>query len=151
MIRYVVSACLAGQPCRYDGGSSPHPAVCELIRTGQAIAVCPETLGGLPVPRVPAEIRNGRVMSKDGTDVTEAFIQGAQEALRRTVKAGCSGAILKARSPSCGSVDIYDGSFSGKKIPGEGVFARLLREAGLPVWTEETFASRANGVIYNYE
>lgn len=138
MTRYVVSACLAGQACRYDGGSSPNPMVCELVRTGQAIAVCPETLGGLPVPRIPAEIRDGRVLSRDGTDITEAFMQGAQKALYLATEAGCSEAILKARSPSCGSVDIYDGSFSGKKIPGEGVFARLLREAGIPVRTEET-------------
>ena len=78
--QYVVSACLAGEPCRYDGGCSPCPAVQRLIRAGQALPVCPETLGGLPTPRVPSEIRGGCVVAKDGTDVTDAFTRGAEEA-----------------------------------------------------------------------
>ena len=102
--QYVVSACLAGESCRYDGGCSPCPAVQALVRTGQALPVCPEVLGGLPTPRVP-----------------------------------CTAAILKARSPSCGSGEIYDGSFTGTRVPGEGVFARMAREAGLEIWSEETF------------
>lgn len=137
--RYVVSACLAGEPCRYDGGSSPCEAVRELVRQGRAIPVCPETLGGLPTPRTPSEIREGRVIMRDGQDVTEAFARGAREALHRALAAGCDAAILKARSPSCGAGTIYDGTFTGKRIPGEGVFARMAREAGLPIETEETF------------
>ena len=135
--RYVVSACLAGEACRYDGKANLCPAVRELVRSGQAIPVCPEVLGGLPIPRIPAEIRENRVLAKDGTDVTEAFVRGAEAALRLAQEAGCSKAILKARSPSCGSGTIYDGSFSGVRIPGEGVFARMAREAGLLVCTEE--------------
>lgn len=137
--RYVVSACLAGEPCRYDGGSSPCEAVMELVREGRAVPVCPETLGGLPTPRTPAEIRDGRVIMRDGRDVTEAFARGAGEALRRALAEGCDAAILKARSPSCGAGTVYDGTFTGRRVPGEGVFARMAREAGLAVETEETY------------
>ncbi len=137
--QYVVSACLAGEPCRYDGGCSPCPAVQRLIRAGQALPVCPETLGGLPTPRVPSEIRGGRVVAKDGTDVTDAFTRGAEEALRLAQENGCTAAILKARAPSCGSGEIYDGTFTGTRVSGEGVFARMAREAGLEIWNEETF------------
>ena len=137
--QYVVSACLAGEPCRYDGGCSPCPAVQRLIRAGQALPVCPETLGGLPTPRVPSEIRGGCVVAKDVTDVTDAFTRGAEEALRLAQENGCTAAILKARSPSCGSGEIYDGTFTGTRVPGEGVFARMAREAGLEIWNEETF------------
>ena len=137
--QYVVSACLAGEPCRYDGGCSPCPSVQRLIRAGQALPVCPETLGGLPTPRVPSEIRDGSVVAKDGTDVTDAFTRGAEEALRLAQENGCTAAILKARSPSCGSGEIYDGTFTGTRVPGEGVFARMAREAGLEIWNEETF------------
>lgn len=101
--------------------------------------VCPEVLGGLPTPRVPSEIRGGRVVAKDGTDVTGAFTCGAEEALRLALENGCTAAILKARSPSCGSGEIYDGSFTGTRVPGEGVFARMARKAGLEIWSEETF------------
>ena len=111
--QYVVSACLAGESCRYDGGCSPCPAVQALVRTGQALPVCPEVLGGLPTPRVPSEIRGGRVVAKDGTDVTGAFTCGAEEALRLALENGCTAAILKARSPSCGSGEIYDGDVEG--------------------------------------
>lgn len=137
--QYVVSACLAGEPCRYDGGCSLSPAVQRLIRAGQALPVCPETLGGLPTPRVPSEIRGGRVVAKDGTDVTDAFTRGAEEALRLAQENDCAAAILKARSPSCGSGEIYDGTFTGTRVPGEGVFARMAREAGFEIWNEETF------------
>lgn len=137
--QYVVSACLAGEPCRYDGGCSPCPAVQRLIRAGQALPVCPETLGGLPTPRVPSEIRGGRVVAKDGTDVTDAFTRGAEEALRLAQENGCTAAILKARSPSCGSGEVYDGTFTGTRVSGEGVFARMAREAGFEIWNEETF------------
>lgn len=137
--QYVVSACLAGEPCRYDGGCSPCPAVQRLIRAGQALPVCPETLGGLPTPRVPSEIRGGCVVAKDGTDVTDAFTRGAEEALRLAQENGCTAAILKARSPSCGSGEVYDGTFTGTRVSGEGVFARMAREAGFEIWNEETF------------
>lgn len=140
--RYVVSACLAGERCRYDGGSSPCAAVMEMVGQGRALAVCPERLGGLPTPRTPAEIRGDRVIMRDGTDVTEAFTRGAEEALRRAVAEGCEAAVLKARSPSCGAGVIYDGTFGGVRIPGDGIFARMVREAGFLIETEETFRGR---------
>ena len=111
----------------------------ELVLEGRAVPVCPETLGGLPTPRTPAEIREGRVIMRDGRDVSEAFARGAAEALRRALAEGCDAAILKARSPSCGAGMVYDGTFTGRRVPGEGVFARMVREAGLPVETEETY------------
>ena len=133
----LVSACLAGEPCRYNGRDFPCPAVTVLVASGQALAVCPELLGGLAVPRSPAEIIAGRVVTVDGEDVTDAYQAGAQLALKLAKQAGCQTAILKARSPSCGCGKIYDGSFSGRLIPGDGVFAALLKTAGIVVQTEE--------------
>lgn len=137
--RYVVSACLAGIPCRYDGGCSPFAPVVRLVESGQALPVCPEQLGGLPTPRVPAEIRNGRVLTRDGVDVTEAFLRGARKALQLARQCGATEAVLKARSPSCGCGPVYDGTFSRKLVPGKGLFAALLLEEGLAVHSEETF------------
>ncbi len=107
------------------------------MATGQAVAVCPEVLGGLPVPRPPAEILGERIMTIDGKDVTAQYRAGAQAALRIAMKTGCSKAILKARSPSCGSGRIHDGSFSGRMTTGDGVFANLLKRAGIAVYTDE--------------
>ena len=97
----VVSKCLAGEPCRYDGGDNLVPEVRALVERGEAIAVCPEVLGGLPTPRTPSEIQtDGRVRSKQGEDVTEAFLRGAERAMEICRENGCTAAILKARSPS---------------------------------------------------
>jgi uncharacterized protein YbbK (DUF523 family) len=133
----IVSACLAGLATRYDGTAFPHPEVLELVRQGRAIPVCPEQLGGLPTPRTGREIVDGRVVTKDGEDSTAAFEHGANEALKLTRLAGCNKAILKARSPSCGSGQIYDGTFSGKLIPGNGVFAAKLKAEGFEIVSEE--------------
>lgn len=135
--KYVVSACLAGEICRYDGGTNTIDAVVELVKQGRAVCVCPEELGGLPTPRDPNEIMNGRVKTKAGRDCTEAFQQGAQKGLDIARAEGCTHAILKARSPSCGAGRIYDGTFSKKLIPGNGVFAALLIQHGFHVATEE--------------
>jgi len=133
----IVSACLAGLNCRYDGAAKPCETVIRLVAEGKAIPLCPEQLGGLATPRLPAEIRGGRVIRKDGADVTEQFRRGAQEALKLAQLVGAKNAILKARSPSCGCGEIYDGSFSGKVVPGDGVFAELCRLNGMDVKTEE--------------
>ncbi len=101
----IVSACLAGLHCRYDGGEKSNAEVIRLVAEGKAIPVCPEQLGGLTTPRLPCEIVNGRVMRKDGVDVTAEFERGAQDALTLAKLAGASEAILKAKSPSCGSWD----------------------------------------------
>ncbi|BBD07226.1 DUF523 domain-containing protein [Desulfovibrio ferrophilus] len=124
--RYLVSACLAGVNCRYDGQSTPVETVLELLRQGRALPVCPEQLGGLPTPRACCELQQGRVMNTEGQNLTEAFTRGAAEALRLSQLFGATHAILKSRSPSCGYTQIYDGSFSGALIPGNGIFAELL-------------------------
>lgn len=131
----IVSACLAGYRVRYDGKTVPNEAVVALVKQGKAIPVCPEMLGGLPCPRVPSE-RTGdglRVVSREGKDVTEAFLTGAKETLRLARLYECDRAILKARSPSCGCGRIYDGSFSGTLRGGNGVTAQLLLDNGIAV------------------
>lgn len=134
--RILVSACLLGVPCRYDGKSVPCEGVIRLKERAQLVPVCPEQLGGLATPRTPAERRGESVVTRDGKDVTAQYRRGAQEALRLARLFGCVKAILKSRSPSCGCGLIYDGSFSGKLIPGEGVTAQLLRENGVEVCGE---------------
>ena len=131
----IVSACLAGYRCRYDGGVVPNEEVIDLMKRGEAVPVCPEMLGGLPCPRVPSErtADGERVLSKSGDDVTEAFMTGALETLRMARLYGCTHAILKAHSPSCGCGLIYDGTFSGKLREGSGVTAELLLENGITV------------------
>jgi len=135
--RYVVSACLAGVACRYDGKAKPLPEIIELVRRGEAIPVCPEALGNLGIPRAPCEIRGGRAVTRDGEDRTEAFRSGAYSALRIAEAFGCSAAILKARSPSCGRGEVYDGTFTRALVPGNGFFADLLLRRGFPLFTEE--------------
>lgn len=137
MKTFLVSACLLGIPCKYSGGDNLCPAVLALRDRIAMIPVCPEQLGGLPTPRPASERQGDSVMSKDGRDVTAQFCAGAQSALTLARLFDCSGAILKSRSPSCGVGTIYDGTFSGTIIPGDGVTAHLLRDAGLPLYTEE--------------
>lgn len=133
----LVSACLLGLRCRYNAEPVANERVLALAKTHALIPVCPEQLGGLSTPRPPAERLCERVVSNDGTDVTSAFIRGAEEALLLARTLGCKTAILKARSPSCGHGRIYDGSFSGTLIPGSGVTAELLAKNGIRVFTED--------------
>lgn len=143
----IVSACLAGIKCRYDGKSTPDDKVLKLLSEGKAIPVCPEQLGGCTTPRPATEISGGtgadvldgkcRVITKDGNDVTEQFIKGAEEVERIAATAGVKKAVLKSRSPSCGCGVIYDGTFSGRRIPGNGVTAELLLRKGIQVVTED--------------
>ena len=135
-MKILVSACLLGTACRYDGKSRPHPMMEELCRRHQVIPVCGETLGGLPTPRIPAERRGEQVITKDGRDVTEDYQRGAREVLRLGRLFGCRVAVLKEKSPSCGSGRIYDGSFTGTLRSGWGVTAELLRENGFRVLGE---------------
>ena len=129
----IVSACLAGFPCRYDGKARPCAQVVELVRAGKAIPVCPEQLGGLPTPRTSCEIRDGRVVDAEGYDRTEAFQCGARAVLEIAQTYGATEALLQSRSPSCGSGRIYDGSFTKTLTAGDGVTARLLKENGIQV------------------
>ena len=140
-MRLLISACLLGEPCRYDGASKGlAPGKLDgLLRNHTLIPVCPEQLGGLPTPRTPSERQGDRVIMRDGTDVTAAYHRGAAIACALAMQAGADCAILKARSPSCGSGEIYDGTFTGTLMPGDGVTAERLKTLGIPVYTEETF------------
>ena len=135
-MRLLISACLLGGACRYDGRSKPHPGAAELAKRHQLIPVCPEQLGGLPTPRKPSERQGDHVRMADGTDVTAPYRRGAGETLRLCRAMGCEGAVLKERSPSCGSGRIYDGTFTGALTDGWGVAAELLRRSGVPVYGE---------------
>jgi uncharacterized protein YbbK (DUF523 family) len=144
----LISACLVGNRCRYDGGGfDRYPELARLVEEGRALPVCPEQLGGLPTPRPPAELQGGdgvdalagtaRITRQDGTDVTDAFLAGARETLEIARGCGATAAILKARSPSCGAKQIYDGTFSGGLKPGKGLTAAMLEAAGLAVYDED--------------
>lgn len=131
------SACLLGVRCRYDGKGLPDKRVLDLAEHEILIPVCPEQLGGLPTPRTPAEIRDGRVVTEDGRDLTENFRFGARQALEIARIFGILTAVLKQNSPSCGCGRVYDGSFSGRLVNGDGITAALLRESGIEVLSEE--------------
>ena len=135
----LVSHCFLGEPCRYDGASRLDRQIIELHRAGHnLVPVCPELLGGLDVPRSPAEIQpDGRVVTQDGEDVTAAYRAGAERAVEIAKEKGCTAAILKARSPSCGSGEVYDGTFTHTITSGWGIAARLLDEAGFEVTDED--------------
>ena len=129
----VVSACLAGIACRYDGTAQEAPEIVAAVRQGKALPLCPEMLGGLPAPRQAAEIKEGCVVTAAGVDLTEPFQKGAEIATQIAILAGCRKAVLKARSPSCGCGRIYDGTFSGRLVDGDGVWAQALKKAGIDV------------------
>ncbi|WP_313060653.1 DUF523 domain-containing protein [Agrobacterium cavarae] len=144
----LISACLLGHAVRYDGKGKPlhHPAIERWQLEGRLVTICPEMAGGMPVPRPPSEIENGasgldvlegraRVLEITGADVTDEFIAGANKALAFAKQHGCAYALLIDGSPSCGSIAIYDGTFSGVKHPGHGVTAALLSRAGIKVFS----------------
>lgn len=133
----LVSACLLGISCKYSGGHNYTEEVAALRDRFHLIPVCPEQLGGLPTPRFPSEISGSQVIARDGTDVTGQFERGARETLRLAQFFGCKCAVLKSRSPSCGSGVIYDGTFSGTKRKGNGITAGLLKENGIQIFSEE--------------
>lgn len=141
--RYLVSACLAGCPCRYDGTSYPVEEIILLAESGEALPFCPEGLGGLPTPRSKCEIREAdgvkSVFTVDGSDCTGSFVKGAELSLELAVNYGIKEAILKSRSPSCGYGEIYDGTFSGRKKEGNGFTAELFIKHGITIYTELTF------------
>lgn len=147
MQKVLVSRCLLGHRVRYDGGAhGPFDQLQRWLDEGRVVALCPEVTGGLPTPRAPAEIRGGRggavldgklaVLTVEGEDVTAAFVDGAEQALALVREHGIRLALLKARSPSCGNLENYDGSFSGVRVAGEGVTAALLKRAGVKVFNE---------------
>ena len=136
-MKIMVSACLLGENCKYSGGSNRNKKVIDYVSGHEVFPVCPEVMGGLSIPRPPAEIVGGKVINNQGVSVDGEFRRGAQAALEIAVREGINLAILQSRSPSCGVHEIYDGTFSGKRIPGQGVFARLLTEHGFAVMDAE--------------
>jgi uncharacterized protein YbbK (DUF523 family) len=146
----VVSACLLGHKTKYDGGSNPNALLIKYNERGRFITVCPECLGQLPVPRLPAEIQEGTgkkvwsgkacVKNMQGDDFTNNFIRGANKALQTVQAYKIRVAILKENSPSCGVCTIYDGSFAGRKIKGSGVCAALLEANGIRLYTEKNIS-----------
>lgn len=144
--KYIVSACLVGMECRYDGGHKENDCIKQLASSGRIIPVCPEQMGGLSIPRPPAEICGGtgadvlagraKVLDSKGKDVTDHFIKGAFQVLKLARTVNCKKAILKEKSPSCGTGKIYDGDFKGKLREGRGVTAALLAQEGIEVVSE---------------
>ena len=134
--RIAVSACLLGECCKYNGSHNRNEAVLALQEHFQLVPVCPECFGELPIPRLPSEIRNGRVYAKNGEEVTAQFEKGAELALYVAQEHNCPAALLKERSPSCGCGKIYDGSFTGTLTNGNGVTAQLFLDNGIAVFGE---------------
>lgn len=135
---WIISACLLGTPCRYDGKSCPFEIPDEW-KDIELVPVCPEVLGGLPVPRTPSEIREGKVYFKSGEDVTEFFRKGALKTLEIARKNHADAAVLKSKSPSCGYGRIYDGTFTGNLTEGKGITAKRLEENGIRIISSEEF------------
>ena len=144
-MKILVSACLLGENCKYNAQSNKNDAVLKLAEKHKLIPVCPECMAGLPIPRVPSEIKGNRVYSKDGQDLTDKFRDGAEKSLYVAEKSECRVAILKERSPSCGFGEIYDGSFSGRTKSGNGITAQLLYNNGIKIFGE----SRIDGIDFD--
>lgn len=132
-MKLLVSACLLGINCKYNGKNNQNNKILELLKNYDLIPICPETLGGLPTPRIPSEIQNDKVITKDGRDVTKEYQKGAKEALKIAKLYDCKIAILKEKSPSCGCGKIYDGTFSKTLVDGDGMTARLLKENNIKI------------------
>lgn len=136
-MKIMVSACLLGENCKYSGGNNTDERVLAFLEGHEVIPVCPEVMGGLPTPRPPAEIVNGEVINREGVSVDYEYRLGAQKALEIARRENIDLAILQSRSPSCGVKQIYDGTFSGTKISGQGVFAGELIKNGFTVQDRE--------------
>lgn len=130
-MKIIVSACLLGENCKYNGGNNHCQKVLDFVKDHEVIPVCPEQMGGLSTPRLPAEICNGKVVNTEGVSVDTEFRKGAESALKIALEKGATHAILQPRSPSCGCKQVYDGTFSKTLIPGKGVFAQLLADHGI--------------------
>ena len=145
MEKVLVSACLIGNNCKYNGKNNKNEKIIEFLKDKEVILVCPEVMGGLSTPRLKSEIvtsnKDLKVINEEGNDVTFNFTKGAEIALKRALANNVKLAILKEKSPSCGVKRIYNGNFDGTLVDGSGVFARLLKENGIKVLTEEDFTS----------
>ena len=135
-VEYVVSACLAGCKCRYDGKDNLCPKVKQLVEEGRAITVCPEVMGGMTTPRIPSERKDDKVINSIGEDNTAYFVKGVEKSIEVIKEHNIKKAILKAKSPSCGNKYIYDGTFSKTLVEGKGLLAEKLTELGLEIYDE---------------
>lgn len=138
-MKIMASACLLGDNCKYNGGNNLCKELKEFLKKYDVIKVCPEVLGGLSIPRLPAEVRDGKVINQNNLDVTEFYLKGARKALTLAKKNNVKIAILKKNSPSCGMGNIYDGTFSHTLITGDGITTKLLKENGIEVLNEENY------------
>ena len=132
-MKIAVSACLLGHDCKYNGGNNRSQKALDYIKGHEVIPVCPEVAGGLPVPRVPVELKDGRAINRNGEDVTDFFRRGVELTMEKLADQNIDLAILQPRSPSCGCKQIYDGSFTKTLINGKGMFAQALSDAGIPL------------------
>lgn len=139
MEKYIVSACLVGKNTKYNGGNNKNDKIIEFLKDKEYITVCPEVTGGLSIPRVPSEIKEDKVINKEGKDVTLNFTFGSLMEIERVKYFGAKKAILKSKSPSCGVGKVYDGSFSNTLVDGDGVFTKELKKLGIEVLTELDF------------
>lgn len=135
-MKIAVSACLLGHNCKYNGGNNRSQKVLRFVEGYEVIPVCPEVTGGLPTPRIPVELRNGRAINANGEDVTDFFQAGTEKTMTRLAEEHIDLAVLQPRSPSCGCKQIYDGTFTKTLIDGKGMFAQALSEAHIPMMDE---------------
>jgi len=149
--KILVSACLLGECCKYNGSHNRNEQVIALKEKFDLIPVCPECFGGLPTPRAPSEIRNGRVISATGEDVTAAFCEGAEQTLYIARETNCAAAVLKERSPSCGCGSIYDGTFTGTTVAGNGITAALLLANNIAVFGESQLRKLSDYLLFDEE
>lgn len=132
-MKVLVSACLLGENCKYNGGNNYSSAVAEFVRGKEILSICPELMAGMGCPRTPIEIVDGVLMDRDGKNVDAAMREVVEMAMKQLSSEEIQCAVLQSRSPTCGVNQVYDGSFSGKLIPGAGIFAQALKEAGYRV------------------
>ena len=140
--KLLISACLLGENCKYNGGNNFAPAVVEFLKGREVLTICPEMMAGMGCPRTPIEIVDGVLMDRDGNNVDEAMRNAMEQAMEVIRKENIQCAILQSRSPTCGVNQVYDGTFSGKLISGSGIFAQALKEAGFQVLDAEDFISK---------
>ena len=142
-MRILVSACLLGENCKYNGGNNYNPAVAEFVKDKEVLPICPEMMAGMGCPRIPIEIVDGVLMDRDGNNVDAAMRKAVEQAMEMIREEDIQCAVLQSRSPTCGVNQIYDGSFSGKLIPGSGVLAQALKDAGYQVIDAEDIKAGA--------
>ena len=139
MEKVLVSACLVGENCKYNGGNNKNDKIIEFLKDKEVILVCPEVMGGLSTPRFKSEILGGKVINEYGDDVSEYFVNGAKIALSKAIENNVTLAILKEKSPSCGVKKVYNGQFNGTLVKGSGVFSSLIGQLGIKILIEEDF------------